>query len=54
VSRKLSKILISVSDEHRTGSWCTAVSDVDVAHVDGLIGENRRISVDTVTPGGTR
>jgi transposase len=38
----------SVADEHRSGRPCTAVSDAKVAHVDALIGDNRRISVDTV------
>jgi hypothetical protein len=38
----------SVVDEHRSGRPCTAVSDANVAHVDALIGENRRISVHTV------
>jgi hypothetical protein len=40
----------SVADEHRSGHPCTAASDVNVAHVDELIGENRRLSVDTVAP----
>jgi transposase len=35
----------SVVDEHRSGRPCTAISDVNVADVDALIGE---ISVDTV------
>jgi hypothetical protein len=38
----------SVVDEHCSGRLCTAISDANVAHVDTLIGENRRISVDTV------
>jgi hypothetical protein len=38
----------SVLDEHRSGGPCTTVSVAKVAHVDALIGENRRISVDTV------
>jgi hypothetical protein len=37
-----------VADEHRSGRPCTAVSDANVAHIDALIGENRRISGDTV------
>jgi hypothetical protein len=39
---------ISVVDEHHSGRPCTAVSDTNVAHVDALTGENRRISVDIV------
>jgi hypothetical protein len=38
----------SIVDEHRLGRPCTAVSDANVARVDALIGENRRISVNTV------
>jgi uncharacterized protein YdeI (YjbR/CyaY-like superfamily) len=41
---------ISVADEHHSGHPCTAISDVNVAHVDAFIGENIRISVDTVAP----
>jgi hypothetical protein len=37
-----------VVDEYRSGRLCTVVSDANVAHVDALTGESRRISVDIV------
>jgi hypothetical protein len=40
--------LTFVVDGHCPGRPCTDVSDVNVARVDTLIGENRWISVDTV------
>jgi hypothetical protein len=40
--------LTSVADEHRSGRQCISVSGAKVARVDALIGDNRRISVDTV------
>jgi hypothetical protein len=38
----------SAVDEHGSSRPCTAISDANVTHVDALIVENRRISVDTV------
>jgi histone-lysine N-methyltransferase SETMAR len=38
----------SIADEYRLGRPCTVVSDANFAYVDILIGENRRISLDSV------
>jgi hypothetical protein len=39
---------MSVADEHHLGRLCTAISDAIVVHMEALIGEKRRISVDTL------
>jgi hypothetical protein len=38
----------TVVDEHPSGRKCTDVSDANVARVDAIIDDNRRISVDTI------